>query len=73
MRIEWPSIVPSRITYPLAMIRETLNLMFSMPDIVKVMGPHSAAFVQMSKDVGTLEVGKLADIVMLPANPLDGY
>ena len=44
------------------------------PDkIVTIMGPNTAAFVQMKNDIGTLEPGKLADIVAFPANPLDGY
>jgi imidazolonepropionase-like amidohydrolase len=57
----------------LAQELKALNLMFSMQDIVKLMGPNSAAFVQMRSDIGTLEPGKFADIVVLPANPLDGY
>jgi imidazolonepropionase-like amidohydrolase len=57
----------------LAQELKTLNLMFSTKDLVKLMGPNTAAFVQMSKEIGTLEPGKFADIVAFPNNPLDGY
>jgi imidazolonepropionase-like amidohydrolase len=50
-----------------------LNLMFSPQDIVKLMGPNTAAFLDKGADLGTLEPGKLADIVLLDGNPLDGY
>src|SRR6185436_4340691 len=53
----------------LAQELKTLHLMFSMKDIVKLMGPNSAAFVQMSSEIGTLETGKAADIVAFGANP----
>jgi imidazolonepropionase-like amidohydrolase len=52
---------------------KSLNLMFSMQDIIKLMGPNTASYIEMSNQLGTLETGKLADIVLLGGNPLDGY
>jgi imidazolonepropionase-like amidohydrolase len=52
---------------------KTLNLMFSMQDIIKLMGPNTASYIEMSDQVGTLESGKLADIVIVDGNPLAGY
>jgi imidazolonepropionase-like amidohydrolase len=51
----------------------SLNLMFSPQDLIKLMGPNTAAFIQMSDQLGTLEPGKLADIVLVAGNPLNGY
>jgi imidazolonepropionase-like amidohydrolase len=52
---------------------KSLNLMFSMQDIVKLMGPNSASYIEMSDELGTLERGKLGDVVIVDGNPLDGY
>jgi len=52
---------------------KSLNLMFSMRDIIKLMGPNTASYIQMGDQLGTLEPGKLADLILLDGNPLDGY
>lgn len=38
-----------------------------------MIGPGSAAFVEHAADRGTIETGKLADLLMLSGNPLEGY
>jgi imidazolonepropionase-like amidohydrolase len=52
---------------------KTYNVMFSMRDLVKLMGPNTASYVQMGDQLGTLEPGKLADIILLDGDPLEGY
>ncbi|HEX5229651.1 MAG TPA: amidohydrolase family protein [Bryobacteraceae bacterium] len=50
-----------------------LNVMFSMRDLIKMMGPNTASYIQMGDQLGTLETGKLADIILLDGDPLEGY
>ena len=60
---------------PAALAHElkTLNLVFTPTDLIKIMGPNSAKFLNLEKDIGELEPGKRADIVVLAGNPFDGY
>jgi imidazolonepropionase-like amidohydrolase len=50
-----------------------LNVMFSMRDLIKMMGPNTAAYIQMGDKLGELAPGKLADIILLDGDPLEGY
>jgi len=52
---------------------KVLNVMFSMQDIIKLMGPNTASYIQMGAELGTIEPGKLADLTLVDGNPLDGY
>ena len=52
---------------------KSYNVVFSMADMVKIMGPNAATYLNMSDQLGTLEPGKLADIVLEDGNPLAGY
>jgi imidazolonepropionase-like amidohydrolase len=48
---------------------KSYSLMFSMADIHRIIGPNSARYVGMADRIGTLEPGKLADIILIDGNP----
>ena len=50
---------------------KSFGIVFSMTDIHRIMGPNSARFVGMEDEIGTLEAGKLADILLLSGDPTD--
>lgn len=50
---------------------KSFSIVFSMADIHRIMGPNSARFVGMENEIGTLEVGKRADIILQSGNPTE--
>jgi imidazolonepropionase-like amidohydrolase len=54
----------------LAQELRALHLVFSAQDIIKILTRNAAVVIGRSKDIGTLENGKLADLVVLDGDPL---
>ncbi len=50
-----------------------LSVMFSPRDLLKMLGPNTASYIQRGDDLGELSEGKLADIILLDGDPLAGY
>jgi imidazolonepropionase-like amidohydrolase len=48
---------------------KSYSIVFSMADIHRIIGPNAARYVGMADQIGTLEVGKLADIILIDGNP----
>jgi imidazolonepropionase-like amidohydrolase len=44
---------------------KSFSIVFSMADIHRIIGPNAAEYVGMASQIGTLEAGKLADIILL--------
>jgi imidazolonepropionase-like amidohydrolase len=52
---------------------KSYNVVFSMQDLIKLMGPGTASYIQRGSQLGTLEAAKLGDILLIDGNPLKGY
>jgi imidazolonepropionase-like amidohydrolase len=48
---------------------KTLNLMFSPRDVIKLMGPNTAAFIE-NDELGTIAPGNIADLTIVDGDPL---
>jgi imidazolonepropionase-like amidohydrolase len=54
----------------LAQELRALRLVFSAQDVIKILTKNAAAVIGRSQEIGTLENGKLADLVVLDGDPL---
>ena len=50
---------------------KSFSIVFSMADIHRIMGPNSARYVGLENEIGTLEAGKRADIILIDGNPTE--
>lgn len=50
---------------------KSFSIVFSMTDIHQIMGPNSAKFIGMEDELGTIEPGKIADIILLSGDPTE--
>jgi cytosine/adenosine deaminase-related metal-dependent hydrolase len=48
---------------------KSFSIVFSMADIHRIIGLNAARYVGMADQIGTLESGKLADIILLEGDP----
>lgn len=48
---------------------KSYSIVFSMRDIFQIIGPNAARYVGMEDDIGTLEPGRIADIILLSGDP----
>jgi imidazolonepropionase-like amidohydrolase len=49
---------------------KSYSIVFSMADIHRIIGANAARYVGMADQIGTLEAGKLADIILIDGNPM---
>jgi imidazolonepropionase-like amidohydrolase len=50
---------------------KSFSIVFSMQDIHQIMGPNSARYINMEDEIGTLEPGKMADIILQAGDPTE--
>jgi imidazolonepropionase-like amidohydrolase len=50
---------------------KSYSIVFSMQDIFRIIGINTATYLSMQDQIGSIEPGKLADIILLDGNPLE--
>ena len=50
---------------------KSYSVMFSMADIFRIITINTARYLHMENQIGSIEPGKVADIILLQGNPLE--